>query len=61
VPGRPRFDHVAATVNDLARTVAYYANLGCEHVGTIQQHADPRGFATNYLKSGDGLLYTVTA
>ena len=60
VPDRPRFDHVATTVADLAATQERYARLGFTPIGTIAQPADPRGFDITYLKSGDTVLEVFT-
>ena len=56
LPTRPRFDHVAATVVDFDATAKFYAALGFEHIGTIMQPNDPRGFQIDYLKGGDTVL-----
>jgi catechol 2,3-dioxygenase-like lactoylglutathione lyase family enzyme len=60
VPERPRFDHVAVTVDDLAATQRFYSSFGFEHIGTINQPHDPRGFNINYLKGGDTVLEVFT-
>ena len=60
VPERPRFDHVAVTVDDLAATQRFYSSFGFEHIGTISQPHDPRGFNINYLKGGDTVLEVFT-
>ncbi|GAA1571993.1 hypothetical protein GCM10009789_26930 [Kribbella sancticallisti] len=61
VPPRPRFDHVAVTVEDRAATDAYYRdNFGFSFIGTIEQPHDPRGFRIGYLKSGDTVLEVFT-
>ena len=60
VPDRPRFDHVAETVNDFSETRDYYGRYGFTHIGTIHQPADPRGFEINYLKAGDSVLEVFT-
>jgi catechol 2,3-dioxygenase-like lactoylglutathione lyase family enzyme len=60
VPGRPRFDHVALTVTDLAATEAHYAPFGFTRIGRIHQAGDPRGFEIDYLKSGDSVLEIFT-
>jgi catechol 2,3-dioxygenase-like lactoylglutathione lyase family enzyme len=56
VPARPRFDHVAVTVVDFDSAAAFYAPLDFEHIGTITQPNDPRGFQIDYLKGGDTVL-----
>ena len=56
VPERPRFDHVALTVDDFAAAERFYAPLDFEHIGTINQPNDPRGFQIDYLKGGDTVL-----
>jgi catechol 2,3-dioxygenase-like lactoylglutathione lyase family enzyme len=60
VPERPRFDHVAVTVDDRAATDAFYAPLGFSFIGTIEQPHDPRGFSIGYLKSGASVLEVFT-
>jgi catechol 2,3-dioxygenase-like lactoylglutathione lyase family enzyme len=60
VPDRPRFDHVAVTVDDRAATDAFYAPLGFSFIGTIEQPQDPRGFSIGYLKSGASVLEVFT-
>ena len=59
-PDRPRFDHVAETVDGLAPTLEYYGELGFGLMGGIHQAADPRGFEINYLRSGDTSLEVFT-
>ncbi len=56
LPSRPRFDHVAVTVVDFDATAKFYAPLGFEHIGTITQPKDPRGFRIDYLRGGDTVL-----
>ena len=60
VPDRPRFDHVAVTVDDRSATDAFYAPLGFSFIGTIEQPHDPRGFSIGYLKSGATVLEVFT-
>ncbi len=60
VPDRPRFDHVALTVDDRAATNAFYSPLGFSLIGTIEQPHDPRGFRIGYLKSGATVLEVFT-
>lgn len=60
VPDRPRFDHVALTVDDFAVTQGFYRTFGFGHIGTINQPNDPRGFCINYLKCGDTVLEVFT-
>ncbi|MGC5170175.1 VOC family protein [Microbacterium sp. DT81.1] len=52
-PDRPRFDHVAETVNDAHATHEYFAGLGFALMGGIHQPSDPRGFEITYLHGGD--------
>lgn len=59
-PGRPRFDHVAETVEDLARTRAYFADLGFRHMAGIHQPHDTRGYEIDFLRSGDVSLEVFT-
>lgn len=60
VPARPRFDHVAETVESFEATEAFYAPLGFVHHGTIEQASDPRGFRIRFLKSEDSVLEIFT-
>ncbi|NAZ85647.1 VOC family protein [Kineococcus indalonis] len=60
VPERPRFDHVALTVQDLHATEASYTPFGFTTIGAIAQPHDPRGFDIHYLKSGDTVLEVFT-
>lgn len=60
VPERPRFDHVAETVEDFETTQAFYAPLGFTHHGTLEQPADPHGFRIRFLKSGNSVLEIFT-
>lgn len=60
VPDRPRFDHVAVTVQDRSAADAFYRPLGFSFIGTIEQPSDPRGFSIGYLKSGDTVLEVFT-
>lgn len=55
-PQRPRFDHVAETVEEFETTRDFYSPLGFRHHGTIEQVQDPRGFRIRFLKAGDGVL-----
>jgi catechol 2,3-dioxygenase-like lactoylglutathione lyase family enzyme len=53
-PGeRPRFDHVAITVEDLP---AALRELDHEVIGEIRHHDDPRGFLMTYLRAGPAVL-----
>ncbi|MEI8408666.1 MULTISPECIES: VOC family protein [unclassified Kribbella] len=61
VPQRPRFDHVAVTIDDRERTSAYYdERYGFSFIGTIEQPHDDRGFSIGYLKGGDTVLEVFT-
>lgn len=61
VPDRPRFDHVAVTVDDRSATEAFYAQpYGFTLIGTIEQPHDPRGFSIGFLKSGPTVLEIFT-
>jgi len=60
VPERPRFDHIAVTVEDRQATEAFYAPFGFARIGTIEQPSDPRGFHIDYLKGGDSVLEVFT-
>jgi catechol 2,3-dioxygenase-like lactoylglutathione lyase family enzyme len=61
VPQRPRFDHVAVTIDDRERTSAYYSeHYGFSFIGTIEQPHDSRGFSIGYLKGGDTVLEVFT-
>jgi catechol 2,3-dioxygenase-like lactoylglutathione lyase family enzyme len=59
-PDRPRFDHIAITVDDLGATQEFYREFGFGHIGTINQPGDPRGFGINYLKAADTVLEVFT-
>ncbi|BCB90246.1 hypothetical protein Psuf_075590 [Phytohabitans suffuscus] len=53
-PGqRPRFDHVAVTVEDLP---AALDGFGYPVIGQIRHHDDPRGFLMTYLRAGPAVL-----
>ncbi|MGN9909118.1 VOC family protein [Phytohabitans sp. LJ34] len=53
-PGeRPRFDHVAVTVDDLP---AALDTFGYPVIGEIRHHDDPRGFLMTYLQAGPAVL-----
>jgi catechol 2,3-dioxygenase-like lactoylglutathione lyase family enzyme len=61
VPLRPRFDHIAVTVEDRPRTDAFYRDrFGFRFIGTIEQSHDRRGFSIGYLKSGDTVIEVFT-
>jgi catechol 2,3-dioxygenase-like lactoylglutathione lyase family enzyme len=61
VPSRPRFDHIAVTIEDRAKTSGYYKeNYGFSFIGTIEQPHDSRGFSIGYLKSGDTVIEVFT-
>ena len=60
VPERPRFDHIAVTVDDFHATKSHYEAFGFAHHGTILQPHDNRGFRINFLKSGDTVLEVFT-
>jgi catechol 2,3-dioxygenase-like lactoylglutathione lyase family enzyme len=61
VPARPRFDHVAVTIEDRDATHEYYRdNFGFSFLGTIEQPHDPRGFSIGYLRSGDTVIEVFT-
>ncbi|WP_426625653.1 VOC family protein [Leifsonia sp. McL0607] len=59
-PDRPRFDHVAGTVDDLEATREHYAKLGYLHMSGIHQPSDDRGFEIDFLRSGDSSLEIFT-
>ncbi|MET9272233.1 VOC family protein [Kribbella sp. NPDC003557] len=61
VPARPRFDHVAVTIEDRDATSAFYhQHHGFDFIGTIEQPHDSRGFHIGYLKGGDTVLEVFT-
>ncbi|TCC37590.1 VOC family protein [Kribbella speibonae] len=61
VPARPRFDHVAVTIEDRDATAAHYHERhGFDFIGTIEQPHDARGFHIGYLKGGDTVLEVFT-
>ncbi len=55
-PSRPRFDHVAETVESLERTEEFYRPLGYVTMAGIHQPHDPRGFEITFLRAGDSSL-----
>ena len=59
-PERPRFDHVAETVDDLDATKEHYAKLGYDLMSGIHQPGDDRGFEINFLRHGDSSLEVFT-
>lgn len=59
-PDRPRFDHVAETVEDLGRTEAYFSELGFTRIAGIHQPNDDRGFEIDFLRSGNASLEIFT-
>lgn len=60
VPERPRFDHIAITVEDFVATEEFYRPFGFDNIGTINQPHDPRGFRIDYLRGGDTVLEVFT-
>jgi catechol 2,3-dioxygenase-like lactoylglutathione lyase family enzyme len=61
VPSRPRFDHLAVTIEDRDATSAFYhRHHGFDFIGTIEQPHDERGFHIGYLKGGDTVLEVFT-
>lgn len=61
VPSRPRFDHIAITVEDRGDTESFYRErFGFRFLGTIEQPRDSRGFSIGYLKSGDAVIEVFT-
>jgi catechol 2,3-dioxygenase-like lactoylglutathione lyase family enzyme len=53
-PGeRPRFDHVAVTVEDLPAALDRFP---FRVIGEIRHHGDPRGFLMTYLQAGAAVL-----
>jgi catechol 2,3-dioxygenase-like lactoylglutathione lyase family enzyme len=59
-PERPRFDHIAETVEDLGATMAYFGQLGYTRMSGIHQAWDPRGFEIDFLRDGDSSLEIFT-
>jgi catechol 2,3-dioxygenase-like lactoylglutathione lyase family enzyme len=59
-PDRPRFDHVAETVDDLEATKDHYGALGYRLMSGIHQPSDDRGFEINFLRHGDSSLEIFT-
>ena len=56
-PRRPRFDHVALSVGDLASTLNLHrCALGFEVIGQLAQPDDPRGFVITYVMAGEAIL-----
>lgn len=56
--GEPRFDHVAVTVSDVDRALAYYRDtLGIPVVGQLdRRRTDERGFLITYFRAGGTVL-----
>jgi catechol 2,3-dioxygenase-like lactoylglutathione lyase family enzyme len=59
-PDRPRFDHVAETVNDIEVTTRHFVDLGYVRMSGIHQPSDDRGFEITFLRSGDSSLEVFT-
>lgn len=59
-PTRPRFDHVAETVDDVQATQEYFGQLGYRLMAGIHQAGDERGFEINFLRDGDTSLEIFT-
>lgn len=55
-PERPRFDHVAETVDDAPAAHEFFRGLGYTLMGGIHQPSDPRGFEITYLRGGDSSI-----
>jgi catechol 2,3-dioxygenase-like lactoylglutathione lyase family enzyme len=54
-PPSPRLDHVALSVADLERTLAFYRRgTGAEVIGQLRIGDDPRGFLITYMRLGTG-------
>jgi catechol 2,3-dioxygenase-like lactoylglutathione lyase family enzyme len=60
IPDRPRFDHIAITVSELAETERFYSHFGFTNIGRIEQPHDPRGFHIDYLRGGDTAVEVFT-
>lgn len=61
IPQRPRFDHIAVTIEDRAATSEFYdQQYGFSFIGTIEQPHDRRGFHIGYLKGGDTVIEVFT-
>jgi catechol 2,3-dioxygenase-like lactoylglutathione lyase family enzyme len=57
VPASPRFDHVAVSVADLDRALAFYTGrLGFPILGQLREDNPARGFTITYLQAGPGIL-----
>ncbi len=57
VPAAPRFDHVAVSVADRERSLAFYGQgVGAELIGELDAPDDPRGFRIAYLQVGNAVL-----
>ncbi len=57
VPASPRFDHVAVSVADLDRALAFYTGqLGFPVLGRLREDNPARGFTITYLQVGPGIL-----
>jgi len=60
VPERPRFDHVAMTVDDRDVAESFYRPMGFSLIGTLRQPQDPRGCLISYHRSGRTVLEVFT-
>jgi catechol 2,3-dioxygenase-like lactoylglutathione lyase family enzyme len=57
VPASPRFDHVAVSVTELDRALAFYTgHLGFPILGQLREDNPARGFTITYLQAGPGVL-----
>lgn len=57
----PSFDHVAISVADLDRTLAFYRDrLGYRLIGVLDRAPDPRGLRIHYLRAGGAVLEVFT-
>jgi len=59
-PDRPRFDHIAETVDDIDATTTHFAGLGYVLMSGIHQPSDDRGFEINFFRAGDSSLEVFT-
>lgn len=60
-PVRPRFDHVAITVDDRDTSSAFYVeNFGFTRLGLIDPPIDMDGFSIGYLRSGPTVIELFT-
>lgn len=57
VPGTPRFDHIAVSVDDIDATLAFYSGgLGFPVIAELKEDGADRGFAITFVQAGPGVI-----